>query len=216
MYSGSAAIYAAGREISPTLSSTGSRGCSIFCTFVAHSANSYSKHASLAFPLGRHGGYGTCWVTGRSTSAISGRSYPSRKPRLDAPTGLGWLRAAGGGIDVPLNDLEVPLPPIENEKAHSPHSSTDRNFAAQAKGITSKLILSALSKPTSRRNRIVQEVRSGAHVTDPVDLPLDGPSPKEESSSRQPGRNGCFDAAIGIRAGALAAIGLIERGVSPK
>ena len=162
MYSGSAAIYAAGREISPTLSSTGSRGSSIFCTFVAHSANSYSKHASLAFPLGRHGGYGTCWVTGRSTSAISGRSYPSRKPRLDAPTGLGWLRAAGGGIDVPLNDLEVPLPPIENEKAHSPHSSTDRNFAAQAKGITSKLILSALSKPTSRRNRIVQEVRSGA------------------------------------------------------
>src|SRR3989441_12512838 len=46
MYGDSAAINAAGREISPTLSSTGSRGCSIFCTFVAHSANSYSKHAS--------------------------------------------------------------------------------------------------------------------------------------------------------------------------
>src|SRR2546430_16633708 len=89
MYSGSAAIYAAGREISPTLSSTGSRGSSIFCTFVAHSANSYSKHASLAFPLGRHGGYGTCWVTGRSTSAISGRSYPSRKPRWTRQRALG-------------------------------------------------------------------------------------------------------------------------------
>src|SRR5437870_9778517 len=89
MYSDSAAIYAAGQEISPTLSSTGSRGCSIFCTFVAHSANSHSKHASLAFPLGRHGGCGTCWVTGRSTSAISGRSYPSRKPRWTRQRALG-------------------------------------------------------------------------------------------------------------------------------
>src|SRR5207245_10760666 len=56
--------------------------------------------------------------------------------------------------------------------------------------------------------RIVQEIRAGAHVTGPIELPLNGPSAEEERSSRQPGGYGCLEAVVGIGACALAAVGL--------
>src|SRR5436309_14920016 len=62
----------------------------------------------------------------------------------------------------------------------------------------------------AERVGIVQEVRAGAHVTGPVDLPLDRPSGKEESSPRQPCSYGRLEAVLRIRARALAAIRLIH------
>src|SRR5256712_5236085 len=56
--------------------------------------------------------------------------------------------------------------------------------------------------------RTVQEVRTGAHVTGPIELPLNGPSAEEERSARQPGRDGCLEAVVGVGACALAAVGL--------
>src|SRR5206468_5146119 len=46
--------------------------------------------------------------------------------------------------------------------------------------------------------RIVQEIRAGGHVTVRIELPLNGPSPEEESSSRQPGRHGCLEAVVRV------------------
>src|SRR5439155_13269706 len=66
------------------------------------------------------------------------------------------------------------------------------------------------------RVRIVQQVRAGVHVTGSVDDPLDSPSTEHESSSRQPGRYGCLEAVISIRAGAVAAVSLIHLRLHPE
>src|SRR6266516_6594088 len=68
----------------------------------------------------------------------------------------------------------------------------------------------------AERVGIVQEVRAGAHVTGPVDLALDRPSGKEESSPREPCRYGRLEAVVRIRARALAAIRLIHLRRGPK